>query len=309
MELEQIDFDLAQMLESVARPQQIVASGKGLQLTLKMAPGLPPVVRGDPGQLRQVLLNLVGNAMKFTERGGITIEVAPLPALAERPGPHAHLAFRVNDTGVGIPADKRDRLFMPFSQVDSSTARRYGGTGLGLAICKHLVEMMGGQIGVDSMPGQGSTFHFSVVLDAELGRGSERPGLPESAVAVRPLRVLVVEDHPINQQLAQRMLHKAGHEMHLAISGEEGVAQWRALQPDLILRDMQMPVMDGLEATRIIRAEERAAGGSGHMPIIAMTANAFAEDREQCMAADMDGFISKPVKPEVLNQALADCVV
>ncbi|MFZ9335996.1 MAG: response regulator [Burkholderiaceae bacterium] len=309
MELESVDFDLAPLLDSVVRPQQIVASGKGLQLTLQMAPGLPARACGDPGRLRQVLLNLVGNAMKFTERGSITIEVAPLPGLPGMGAAQQHLGFRIVDTGVGIPEDKLGRLFVPFSQADSSTARRYGGTGLGLAISKQLVEMMGGQIGVHSTPGQGSVFHFSVVLDAARAPETLPAALAPLARPIRALRVLVVEDHPINQQLAQRMLEKAGHEVHLALSGEEGIAQWRSLKPDLILMDMQMPVMDGLQATRAIRAEELASGRTEHVPIIAMTANAFAEDRQMCLDAGMDGYLSKPVKPDVLNQAIADCVV
>jgi CheY-like chemotaxis protein len=279
MELESVDFDLAPLLDSVVRPQQIVASGKGLQLTLQMAPGLPARACGDPGRLRQVLLNLVGNAMKFTERGSITIEVAPLPGLPGVGAAQQHLGFRIVDTG------------------------------LGLAISKQLVEMMGGQIGVHSTPGQGSVFYFSVVLDTARAPETLPAALAPLARPIRALRVLVVEDHPINQQLAQRMLEKAGHEVHLALSGEEGIAQWRSLKPDLILMDMQMPVMDGLQATRAIRAEELASGRTEHVPIIAMTANAFAEDRQMCLDAGMDGYLSKPVKPDVLNQAIADCVV
>ncbi|MBZ5726666.1 MAG: response regulator [Acidobacteriia bacterium] len=292
------------------------AQEKGLRLTHCVSPEIPDALVGDAGRLRQILLNLVGNAMKFTERGEIAVTVTSAGTDAGLPG-HSTLCFAVRDTGMGIPRDKQDLVFEAFAQADGSTRRRQGGTGLGLAICSKLVRLMNGRIWLDSVPGAGSTFSFSVAFATAGGASGdsspfrEMPGPDQGVPKARPaqpLRILLAEDNAVNQKLAQRMIERMGHHVTVADNGRKA-ADGAAAQPfDLILMDLQMPEMDGFEATACIRSQERAAAASGgaaqHIPIVAMTAHAMSGDREQCLLAGMDDYISKPVSLQALAQML-----
>jgi PAS domain S-box-containing protein len=425
LELEQVEFDLAGLLGQAVATMRVRAREKGLSLDQRLAEGAPRVVVGDPTRLRQVLLNLVANALKFTEQGAVRVEAAPA-------GPEGVLHFTVSDTGVGIPLDKQEQVFETFSQADASTTRRHGGTGLGLAICRQLVDMMGGRIWVESEPGMGSTFHFTAGLAAaaepasgaggaklagrrglvvddnpvgrrilvellarwglevsgaaggeealaalraarDQGRGfhlalldlqmpeldglelarrlAKEPGLAglcrvvisstgDQAQAeacrglgvpclVRPveparlravlaevlagadpapapagLEVLVAEDNPVNQRLARILLERMGHRVREAADGARAVEAWEERRPDLVLMDVQMPKMDGREATRAIRRRE-AAAGLPRTPIVATTAHVMKGDREQCLAAGMDEYLGKPVQAAELAATIA----
>jgi CheY-like chemotaxis protein len=243
-----------------------------------------------------VLTNLVSNALKFTEHGSVTITV---DAQSTAANVQQWISFAVADTGIGIAQDKLDHIFSPFSQADSSTTRRFGGTGLGLAIAARLVELMGGQLGVDSAPGCGSTFHFGVLFS--IGDGVELSAAPLPrrvmfADGQPSARILLVEDTPVNQRLGQALLGKRGYQVSLAADGLEALAAFDRELFDLILMDMQMPNMDGLEATRRIR--DRELPGDRRIPIIALTANAMQSDRERCLAAGMDDFVAKPFRAD-----------
>ncbi|MBI5752452.1 MAG: response regulator [Hydrogenophilales bacterium] len=299
--LEAIDFNLSTALQDTIKLLSLRAGQKGLKLTLDIAPDVPPYLHGDPARLKQIIFNLVGNAIKFTHQGGIALRVQA----GELNDAEALLRFEVIDTGIGIPQDMQRAIFDAFSQADASITRRFGGTGLGLSICSRLVRLMGGEIGVDSEPGQGSTFHFSARFNL-----AEAPAITPLQTAAptglhemkQRLRVLLAEDNPVNQALAVALLTKHGHQVHLAHHGGEALAALENEAFDLILMDMQMPEMDGLEATRRIRAREQASGG--HLPIIAMTANALPGDRERCLEAGMDGYVAKPVTKEALFQTI-----
>ena len=302
VELEHVDFSLRAVL---GRSIDLVAEGaeaKGLQIRTEVE-GVPDALRGDPTRLSQALLNLLGNAVKFTDRGSVLLRAERV----ERPNGPLCVRFHVRDTGIGIESDQQSALFEPFAQADASTTRRFGGTGLGLAITQRLVAMMGGEIGVTSRPGVGSDFWFSACFE----EGTAPPAALPTAVRVADpeaelrrrcagARVLVVEDSLINQELAGELLQGVGLKVALAENGLEAIEQVLAHPCDLILMDMQMPRMDGLEATRRIRALPAGA----HLPIIAMTANAFGEDREACLAAGMDEHVAKPGDPVRLYATL-----
>jgi len=295
--LEDADFDLAALLESVSALLAQAARDKGLALDVVLDPALPARLRGDPGRLRQVLLNLVGNAVKFTERGGVTVRV-----LGRGPasGGRVALDLRVEDTGIGIPREAQSALFTDFAQVDSSISRRFGGTGLGLAICKRIVGQMGGRIAVESTVGRGTVFTVSLSLaHAAAPAGAEAPPPP---AAVRPLRLLLAEDNAVNQKVAVALLARRGHAVTVVGNGRAAVEAVLAERFDGVLMDLQMPGMDGLEATRAIRALPPAQAA---VPIVAMTANAMAGDAERCIEAGMDGYLSKPIDPVRLDRALA----
>ena len=275
-----------------------IASAKSLNLTYTIAESTPEAIIGDPTRLQQVLTNLLSNAVKFTEKGEISVSISgkKLDDISYE------MCFSVKDTGIGIPEDKMSRLFQPFTQIDSSTTRRYGGTGLGLAITKKLVEMMGGRIWAESQLGKGSDFNFTILADATFINPAIRE--PESVNGVdrnHVLRILLAEDNPVNQMVMLRMLNKLGYHADVAANGTE-VLHCLELQPyDLILMDVQMPEMDGFEAARAIRK----LGASADQPkIIAITAYALKGDREKCLAAGMDDYISKPVKLEELQAVL-----
>jgi len=303
MDLEDVPFSLPRILQEAARLIAPRAAEKNLALNVQCDPAIPEWVRGDPTRLRQVLVNLLGNAVKFTSQGAIGVR-------AEALGAEVH--FLVSDTGIGIPKDKQSLIFEPFRQADGSTTRRYGGSGLGLAICARLVEMMGGRIWIESEPEKGSVFHFTaqftaatagdVPLPATAGADGSASGLaPEPA-----LRILLVEDNRINQKIATRLLEGQGHRVVTAENGRLAVERFREGGFDAILMDVQMPEMDGLEATRAIRSLE----GPGHrIPIIAMTAHAMKGDREMCLQAGMDGYVTKPIAAEDLRQAIRDATV
>jgi len=261
---------------------------------------------GDSLRLRQVLLNLIGNAIKFTEQGEVLVEVSREPAEGEDPKLH----FAIRDSGMGISPEVQAKLFQAFEQGESSTTRKFGGTGLGLAISKQIVALTGGRIWVESTAGVGSVFHFTM----NFGKATEAaekpkaekigPAWPGLAPAPAfPLNILLAEDNPINQKLAVALLEKAGHRVGLAANGAEAVSQWRAGSFDLILMDVQMPIVDGLGATREIREHEQLTGE--HVPIVAMTAHAMAGDREMCLQAGMDDYLSKPVRRQDLLALLA----
>ncbi len=292
IEFESVVFDLADVVSAVMGLMAPRAREKALRLDTDMAHPLPFGLRGDPLRLRQILLNLVGNAIKFTDRGTVRLGVAALAETEQT----VELRFEVSDTGIGIPPHIRQKLFRSFSQADTSINRRYGGSGLGLAICRRLVELQGGHIGVESEAGTGSTFWFS--LPYAIAR-DERPTPPRLPVAtgLPPLRILLAEDNAVNRKVAVALLERWGHRVQAVVNGHEAVEAARDRIFDLILMDMQMPEMDGLEATGRIRAlpDERA-----RVPIIALTANAMPGDEQHCLAAGMNGYVSKPIELDTL---------
>jgi signal transduction histidine kinase/ActR/RegA family two-component response regulator len=291
--LERVDFDLRSICDDVQALLQTSARERGLRLTLEYGANTPRVVKGDAVRLRQVLLNLAGNAVKFTESGGVHIAVSQSDA--------AHVKVSITDTGIGIAPAQLPKLFERFTQADSSITRRYGGTGLGLAISKSLVELMGGEIGVTSDIGKGSTFWFLLPLPAGTQTSVTTIAPP---VNVTNARVLLVEDNVVNQRLTLHMLVKLGCQADLAQHGREAIDRLGSVRYDLVLMDCQMPEMDGYEATRIIR-DTRSTVLDHAVPVVAMTANAFAEDRERCLAAGMNDFLSKPVNRQTLATMLA----
>ncbi len=315
LEMEMLDFDLRSMLKDTADLLAVGARGKGLELVSMVHPAVPSLLHGDPGRLRQILVNLGSNAVKFTKKGEIVVR-ADLESEDER---KVTIRFSVRDTGIGIPANRQDILFSPFSQVDGSTTRKYGGTGLGLAISRQLAELMGGMIGVESEEGIGSTFWFTAVFEKQSLRPGSTEGLAEiegegaiDHIAKRPaisrslkrkIRILVAEDNPVNQKVAQALLRKMGLQADVVANGLEAVNALQTTPYDLVLMDCQMPEMDGYEATRIIRRQGSKALNPG-IPIIAMTALAMQGDREKCIQAGMNDFIAKPVKRRELAEML-----
>ena len=308
VELETIDFSLEALLEEVMQVLKVRADEQGLRLTRELAPGVPVDLKGDPGRLRQVLLNLAGNAVKFTPQGEIAIRVTSEATESES----VVLRFAVRDTGIGIPQQHLGRLFTAFTQVDGSTTRKYGGTGLGLAISKQLAELMGGCVGVESEEGQGSLFWFTARLGRQPpGRTTHpAPAALDASPAPAPLspepsdvRILVVEDNVTNQVVARQLLKRMGYRADVVANGREALHALSRTPYQLVLMDCQRPEMDGYEATRQIRAG--AAGPArAQIPIIAMTANAMQGDRARCLEAGMNDYVPKPIQRTELAAAI-----
>jgi len=295
--LEKTDFDAARSTLDAMQIVERSAAAKSLTLSTYLDPTLPGMVSGDLIRLRQVLLNLLSNAIKFTAEGEIAVRVE-LRA-ASRDG--YELYFSVQDKGIGISEEQQSRLFQPFSQAEASTARMFGGTGLGLAISKRLVNLMGGNIGVESRSGEGSLFWFTIRVGASSALPPRPPAPIKTAEPASGARLLLVEDNPINQKVATLMLHKLGYRVDIAKNGFEALNAFASARYDLILMDCVMPEMDGFEATRRLRS---SGGHAAEVPIIAMTANAFADDRKACLAAGMTDFLSKPVRQAELATKL-----
>jgi signal transduction histidine kinase/CheY-like chemotaxis protein len=317
LDVEAAPFALRAAITATIKPFALQAHQKGLELVCNIAPDVPAGVVGDSTRIQQVLTNLVANALKFTEAGHVLVSIAE----TARSAGVSHLKFSISDTGIGIPASKHAEIFEAFRQADGSTTRQFGGTGLGLTISSTLVTLMGGRIWVESEPGVGSTFYFTLSLPIATVPGATATSVapvvaallrapaaasagPEVAPGVTSRRILLVEDNIINQRVATGMLSKRGHHVTLAQDGAEAVATLERESFDLVLMDLQMPGMSGLDATAEIRKRERTTGG--HVRIIAMTARAMASDREQCLAAGMDGYLSKPIDRTLLFEAVEE---
>jgi PAS domain S-box-containing protein len=298
MDLEVIDFNLRHSLETMLKALSVRAGGKGLELLCEVAAEVPEVMRGDPNRLSQVIVNLVANAIKFTAKGRVVLDVQ----VESEQGGLRMLHFVVADTGIGIAADKQQIIFDSFSQADSSTTRKYGGTGLGLTISKHLVEKMDGKMWVESKVDSGTQFHFTAWLGTSentIQAGTARHSLHDRRDANYFFRVLVAEDNRVNQLLTTRLLEKRGCRAVVVANGREALEALKKENFDLVLMDIHMPEMDGLEATAAIRQREKDTGV--HQPVIALTASI---DRARCLAAGMDGHLRKPIEPHALDELL-----
>jgi signal transduction histidine kinase/CheY-like chemotaxis protein len=313
LDLHPVPFSLTELAEQVSKVFRVALEANKLEFSWELDTAVPEVVLADPDRLRQVLLNLIGNAIKFTAKGSVRLKISA----AEAQDP-SMLLFSVVDTGIGIAADKVDLIFEAFRQADGSTTRKYGGTGLGLAICARLTELMGGRIWVESTEGLGSTFHFTCrVTPVEGDLAASIESLAESlaenlaaradskAVPSMRLRILLAEDNAVNRKLAVTVLERAGHSVTVASTGREALAEFARKSFDLILMDVQMPDMDGLEATAEIRKWE-AASGAGSTPIVALTAHALKGDKDRCLAAGMNDYVNKPIEASRLLEVLED---
>jgi PAS domain S-box-containing protein len=320
LDIEAISFSLRDNLAQTMKPLELRARQKGLRLSWSVAPNIADWIVSDPVRLRQVLVNLAGNAIKFTDEGEVEVRVE-MDSRGER---DAQLRFSVRDTGIGISPEKQHLIFEAFSQADMSTTRLYGGTGLGLTIASRLVELMGGRISVQSAPGRGSVFQFTIrtglhsegaptAEDKQLALPVDRPAQQPSLLNAmsqaksRALTILVAEDNPVNQKLAVRLLEKLGHSVHLVENGQEAVDAVKDRRFDVLLLDVQMPVMGGLAACAAIREWERRTSAA-RIPIVAMTAHAMQGDRERCLDAGMEGYISKPIDLGALTSTLESIV-
>jgi PAS domain S-box-containing protein len=313
IELEAIPFQLHHFIHEIISVQTLQACEKNLELIFDISPDIPQHLIGDSGRLRQIITNLISNAIKFTKKGEIRLTVAE----ESRSHTRSMLHFTVSDSGIGIPKSKQKQIFQAFSQADGSTTRQYGGTGLGLSISSQLVKLMGGQIWVESKPGKGSEFHFTVKFEINRipqGQGNNKKKKKQTITSrisreqIQKYRILLAEDNLVNQMIAKRLLEKQGHTITTVLDGKEALGMLKKRSFDLVLMDVQMPRMDGFETTAAIRQREREAKDSPHIPIIAMTAHVMKGDREKCIEVGMNGYISKPIDPELMmktiNQAL-----
>ncbi|QNM95075.1 response regulator [Chitinimonas koreensis] len=300
--LEAADFELQGVLDNVANLVGEACARKGLALDFEIDPALPSRLHGDPLRLGQVLVNFANNAVKFTERGGVAVRAQLQASDADA----VQVRFEVEDSGIGMTAEQQAQLFQPFQQADPTTTRKYGGTGLGLAIARELATLMGGEVGVDSLPGQGSTFWFSCRLGRSRSATANAPAaaddglIPAELAAIHGSRVLLVDDNPINQEIAAHLLERAGMVVDLADDGEEALAKLAQRRYELVLMDLQMPVLDGLAATRRIRARPEWAA----LPVVALTANATHGDRERSREAGVSDHLAKPIEPAALFDML-----
>lgn len=295
--LERTSFDVRALADDIVQLMRAQALKKGLRLSCQVDEALPRAAIGDPGRVRQVLLNLVGNAIKFTEHGGVSIDIELQAQLSDS----VRVRFAVRDTGIGIAADKQAELFERFTQADSSTSRTYGGSGLGLAITRELVKLMGGELGLTSVPGQGSTFWFAIDLGQEHAAAPQRPA-DRAAPRFEGMRVLVADDQPVNGLVAKAMLHSLGCSVDVVKDGAAASAAAMSAPYDIIFMDCQMPGVDGHIATRRIRAAE--GEGGRRTPIIAFTAGVLVDERDACMASGMDDFLGKPFTRAELGRVL-----
>ena len=291
---ENIDFDLIENINDIIKILQIKTNEKNIDLNISYTDNTPQYIKGDPIRLNQIILNLVNNAIKFTDKGSVNVFVSKIYENNNK----IKLMFKIIDTGIGISDAGQKKLFKEFSQVYSYTTRKHGGTGLGLAISKKLSEKMNGEIGVESELGKGSTFWFTV----EVGIGNS-PDKIENEISElnniksnKSLRILIAEDNLINQKVARMTLEKLGHFVDIAENGEIAVEKYLANEYDLILMDVQMPIMNGIDATRQIRKIEEAINKTKGIKIVAMTANVMKEDKEEYLASGMDDYVSKPFK-------------
>jgi len=293
LELVPDDFHLLEAIDGVLAIVAFGAQQKQLDVSCEIAPDVPARLLGDEGRLRQILLNLAGNAVKFTAKGSVRFRVT----LESRTESEVWLRFAVEDTGIGIAREKQGLIFEAFRQADGSMTRQFGGTGLGLTICVKLVELMGGRIWVESEPGVGSQFYFTARLAPASSANLPVPASkPAFAPVARLLRVLLAEDNKVNQRVAAKILESRGHSVLLADTGRQAVDLFQREAVDVVLMDLQMPEMDGIEATRAIRRME----AGGHTPIVALTAHAMSTDRDRCISAGMDDYLSKPISPDRL---------
>ncbi len=305
IELECRAFTLRNSISDVIMTQTSLLHRKGLTIATDIPVGVPDNLTGDQLRLKQILINLLGNAIKFTSRGGIRIAVA----VTERSDRIVLLKISVTDSGIGISSSAMEKIFDPFVQGDGSTTRKYGGTGLGLSICTRLAELMGGRIWVESVEGAGSTFNVAIPFDVNEAVTEGDDFMSDGAVVLwngPPLSILVVDDLEVNLMFTSRLLEKAGHTVVTVRNGQEALEVWSRGAFDLILMDIQMPVMNGIEATRAIR--EREAGGTGHVPIIALTARALRDEREKILNQGVDGYLAKPIQISVLFDELRRCL-
>jgi signal transduction histidine kinase len=320
MELEQLPVNLNSLVQETLALLLPAAEEKGIRLTGTVETGLPESLLGDSGRIRQILMNLLGNAIKFTATGEVKLRLSPGPRVSDSSMDEVILAGEVSDTGIGIPPEKLGMLFDPFTQGDAGISRQYGGTGLGLAICRTLAHLMGGDIDVESSPGEGSVFRFHIRLKEANEEGEAGVHNPEDnsdsalngnrAQGLYPNRwngesVLLAEDNRVNHIVAERLLSRAGLKVISCKDGLEALHSWEEHRPSLVIMDIQMPVMDGLTAVRRIREMEKMDGNGKHVPIIALTAHVLEEERHSAIDAGMNGWVSKPVKPAVLYAEIA----
>jgi CheY-like chemotaxis protein len=299
LDFELIEFSVMDAIEDVRKTLDLTAKKKKVDLLVESTSSLPAMVKGDGGRLKQVLINLVGNAIKFTKEGVVTLRATVISSAEEK----CRMRFEVQDTGIGMSPEDLSKLFRAFSQADASTHRKFGGTGLGLSICKSLVEKMGGVIGVQSEKGHGSTFWFEIELPRVEKKAEEHVAhAPQINSNIKRGRILIAEDNPVNQVITSKMVQKLGYHADVVANGKEVLESLASIPYDLVLMDCQMPEMDGYEATQIIRQSKNLP--NPRILILAMTANAMAGDAEKCFSVGMNDYITKPVDIKKLSVVL-----